>query len=91
LKPGNFGKIGLESIIDGTSNTALLAERRCTKITISATAISGTGSFMEDLGYFNLNSTGTSAPSNCLNLQTGTTGISAFCVSTGPSRFVGAS
>ncbi|MDR0336727.1 MAG: DUF1559 domain-containing protein [Planctomycetaceae bacterium] len=90
MKPGNFGKIGLESIIDGTSNTALLAERRCTKITISSTIISGTGSFMEDLGYFNLNSTGTSAPSNCLNLQTGTTGISAFCVSADVHRFVGA-
>jgi prepilin-type N-terminal cleavage/methylation domain-containing protein len=90
LKPGNFGKIGLESIIDGTSNTALLAERRCTKITISSTAISGRGSFMEDLGYFNLNTTGTSAPSNCLNLQVNVTEISAFCVSTdNPSRFVG--
>jgi type II secretory pathway pseudopilin PulG len=90
MKPGNFGKIGLESIIDGTSNTALLAERRCTKITISSSVISGTGSFMEDLGYFNLNTTGTSAPSGCLTLQTGTTGISAFCVSPEAYRFVGA-
>jgi hypothetical protein len=89
MKPGHFGKIGLESIIDGTSNTALLAERRCTKITISSSVISGTGSVMEDLGFYDLNSTGTSAPKDCLALQTGTTGISAFCVSAAPARFVG--
>jgi prepilin-type processing-associated H-X9-DG protein len=90
MKPGNFGRIGLESITDGTSNTVLLAERRCTKITISSTAISGTGSLKEDLAYFDtLDSNGTSAPKDCLALQVGTSEISKFCVSPEVHRFVG--
>jgi prepilin-type N-terminal cleavage/methylation domain-containing protein len=92
MRPGNFGRVSFESITDGTSNTALLAERRCTKIRISSTAPAAgtTGSVMEDLAFLNLNSAGTYSPNSCLNLQMGTR-IAPICVAAAnsPARFVG--
>lgn len=70
MKPGHYGKIGFEAVADGTSNTALLAERQLTRSNITTNP--GRASAYENIAYYNLNNTGTTEPKACYGMRVGT-------------------
>jgi hypothetical protein len=60
------------AITDGTSNTALIAERNVTTPGFTAYAATNTGSLKSDVAYLaGINTNGASSPGDCLALQQG--------------------
>lgn len=87
FQAGNYGRVRFATIVDGTSNTLLFAERT---IRPYRSAAATGGSVKSDIAHLTLNGNGLTPPLECLQKASGNEIPGDICYASSTARFVGA-